>query len=197
MPTASATSVWLIRKKIRRARIFCPTWVSTAVGPLRLVDAFAMSEVLSSKRNPTVGTNRMSRQNCPPADASQPSAGAGLPGASCANETSLQRAGALTIRQSFLAPVVNTLLRFRPCPEASAPEPELMTSFRKINSPVALATCGMFLVPEPFGACLLLAAAIWWLWRKAGCPCRSMLSSFREAVRRGPHYWLVTIRIKR
>jgi hypothetical protein len=63
-----------------------------------------------------------------------------------------------------------------------------MTSFRKINSPVALATCGMFLVPEPFGACLLLAAAIWWLWRKAGCPCRSMLSSFREAVRRGPHY---------
>jgi hypothetical protein len=72
-----------------------------------------------------------------------------------------------------------------------------MTSFRKINSPVALATCGMFLVPEPFGACLLLAAAIWWLWRKAGCPCRSMLSSFREAVRRGPHYWLVTGWIKR
>jgi hypothetical protein len=63
-----------------------------------------------------------------------------------------------------------------------------MTSFRKINSPLALATCGMFLVPEPFGACLLLAAAIWWLWRKAGCPCRSMLSSFREAVRRGLHY---------
>jgi hypothetical protein len=63
-----------------------------------------------------------------------------------------------------------------------------MTSFRKINSPVALATCGMFLVPEPFGACLLLAAAIWWLWRKTGCPCRSMLSSFREAVRRGLHY---------
>jgi hypothetical protein len=63
-----------------------------------------------------------------------------------------------------------------------------MTSFRKINSPLALATCGMFLVPEPFGACLLLAAAIWWLWRKTGCPCRSMLSSFREAVRRGLHY---------
>jgi hypothetical protein len=62
-----------------------------------------------------------------------------------------------------------------------------MTSFRKINSPVALATCGMFLVPEPFGACLLLAAAIWWLWRKTGCPCRSMLLSFREAVRRGLH----------
>jgi len=59
-----------------------------------------------------------------------------------------------------------------------------MTNFRKINSPVALATCGMFLVPEPFGACLLLAAAIWWLWRKAGCPCRSMLLSFREAARR-------------
>jgi hypothetical protein len=63
-----------------------------------------------------------------------------------------------------------------------------MTSFRRINSPVALATCGMFLVPEPFGACLLLAAAVWWLWRKAGCPCRSMVSSFREAVCRGLHY---------
>jgi len=42
----------------------------------------------------------------------------------------------------------------------------------------------MFLVPEPFGACLLLAAAIWWLWRKAGCPCRSMVSSLWEAVTR-------------
>jgi len=62
-----------------------------------------------------------------------------------------------------------------------------MTSFRRINSPVALATCGMFLVPEPFGACLLLAAAIWWLWRKAGCPCRHMVSSFWEGVRRGLH----------
>jgi hypothetical protein len=59
-----------------------------------------------------------------------------------------------------------------------------MTNFRRINSPVALATCGMFLVPEPFGACLLLAAAIWWLWRKMGCPCRSLLVSFREAVGR-------------
>jgi len=60
-----------------------------------------------------------------------------------------------------------------------------MTNFRKINSPMALATCGMFLVPEPFGACLLLAAAVWWLWRKTGCPCRNMVSSFWEAVRRG------------
>jgi hypothetical protein len=60
-----------------------------------------------------------------------------------------------------------------------------MPNFRRINSPVALATCGMFLVPEPFGACLLLAAAIWWLWRKTGCPCRNMLLSFQEAVRRG------------
>jgi hypothetical protein len=91
------------------------------------------------------------------------------------------RGGALTIRQSFPSPLVNTLLRIGPCPEAGAPE--LMTYFRKINSPVALATCGMFLVPEPFGACLLLAAAVWWLWRKAGCPCRNMLLSFREAVR--------------
>jgi len=101
------------------------------------------------------------------------------------NETLLPGGGALTIRQSFLTLAVNTLLRFRPCPEASAPE--LMPNFRRINSPIALATCGMFLVPEPFGACLLLAAAIWWLWRKAGCPCRTMLSSVRERVRRGLH----------
>jgi len=72
-----------------------------------------------------------------------------------------------------------------------------MTNFRAINSPAALATCGMFLVPEPFGACLLLAAAMWWLWRKTGCPGRTILSSFHERVRRGLHYWLVTIRIKR
>jgi hypothetical protein len=62
-----------------------------------------------------------------------------------------------------------------------------MPNFRGIKSPAALATCGMFLVPEPFGACLLLAAAVWWLWRKAGCPCRSMVSSFWEAVRRVLH----------
>jgi hypothetical protein len=60
-----------------------------------------------------------------------------------------------------------------------------MPNFRRINSPVALATCGMFLVPEPFGACLLLAAAIWWLWRKTGCPCRNMVLSYGEALRRG------------
>src|SRR6202166_619904 len=76
------------------------------------------------------------------------------------------RGGALTIRQSYLRVVVNTLLRFRPCPEASAPE--LMTNFRSIKSPVALATCGMFLVPEPLGSCLLLAAAVSWLWRYTG-----------------------------
>jgi hypothetical protein len=63
-----------------------------------------------------------------------------------------------------------------------------MPNFRGIKSPVALATCGMFLVPEPFGACLLLAAAIWWLWRKAGYPCRTMLSSLWERVRRGLHW---------
>ena len=104
-----------------------------------------------------------------------------VPAHSGASETPLLRGGALTIRRSLSARVVNTLLRLSPCPEAA---PELMTNFRGINSPVALATCGMFLVPEPFGACLLLAAAVWWLWRKAGCPCRNMLLSFREAVRR-------------
>jgi hypothetical protein len=110
-----------------------------------------------------------------------------LSGRSCLNGTPLLplRGGALTIRESFPALIVNTLLRIWPCPEAGASE--LMPSFRKINSPVALATCGMFLVPEPFGACLLLAAAVWWLWRKTGCPCRNMVLSFRETVRRRLH----------
>src|ERR1700692_3255739 len=126
----------------------------------------------------------MSRQNCLPADTGRPNA---VPyrvsrRTPVQNETPLPCGGALTIRQSFPARVVNTLLRIRPCPEATAPE--LMPNFRRINSPVALATCGMFLVPEAFGACLLLAAAVWWLWRKTGCPCRHMLLSFREALRR-------------
>ena len=37
-----------------------------------------------------------------------------------------------------------------------------MKSLRKIKSPAALATLGGFCVPEPFGACLVLAAAVWW-----------------------------------
>jgi hypothetical protein len=41
-----------------------------------------------------------------------------------------------------------------------------MAGFRQIKSPVALATFGAFLVPEPLGTCLVLLAAIWWLWRK-------------------------------
>jgi len=41
-----------------------------------------------------------------------------------------------------------------------------MESFREIKSPVALATFGAFFVPEPFGVCLVLFAAIWWLRRK-------------------------------
>jgi hypothetical protein len=42
---------------------------------------------------------------------------------------------------------------------------------REIKSPAALAACGLFLVPEPFGICFVLAAAIWWLRRKMGCRC--------------------------
>jgi hypothetical protein len=52
--------------------------------------------------------------------------------------------------------------------------------FHQLGSPVALATLGAFFVPEPFGICLVIAAAIWWLFRKlrgewsrpvaAGCP---------------------------
>jgi hypothetical protein len=41
-----------------------------------------------------------------------------------------------------------------------------MKSLRKIKSPAALATLGALCVPEPFGACLVLAAAVWWSYRK-------------------------------
>ena len=34
--------------------------------------------------------------------------------------------------------------------------------FRKIKSPTALAVFWAFFVPEPFGTCLMLIAAIWW-----------------------------------
>jgi hypothetical protein len=37
---------------------------------------------------------------------------------------------------------------------------------REINSPLALATLGAFFVPEPIGTCLVIAAGIWWLYRK-------------------------------
>src|ERR1700733_4381422 len=45
-----------------------------------------------------------------------------------------------------------------------------MLRIREIGSPAALAACGAFLVPEPFGVCFVLAAAIWWLWRRVGRP---------------------------
>lgn len=57
-----------------------------------------------------------------------------------------------------------------------------MIKVRTIKSPVTLAACGAFLVPEPLGACLVLAAGIWWLCRKIGAPCRS--PSWERAVRR-------------
>jgi hypothetical protein len=41
-----------------------------------------------------------------------------------------------------------------------------MKSLRKIRSPAALATFGAFFVPEPLGALIVLAAALWWLYRK-------------------------------
>jgi hypothetical protein len=41
-----------------------------------------------------------------------------------------------------------------------------MKRLRKIKSPGALAAVGAFFVPEPFGAFVVLAAAIWWLYRK-------------------------------
>jgi hypothetical protein len=36
---------------------------------------------------------------------------------------------------------------------------------RKIKSPTALAAFGAFFVPEPFGVCFVLIAAIWWSCR--------------------------------
>jgi hypothetical protein len=39
-------------------------------------------------------------------------------------------------------------------------------TLRNIKTPRALAALGAFFVPEPFGACLVLAAAAWWLCRK-------------------------------
>jgi hypothetical protein len=41
-----------------------------------------------------------------------------------------------------------------------------MKNLRKIKSPAALAALGAFFVPEPLGACLVFAAAVWWSWRR-------------------------------
>jgi len=41
-----------------------------------------------------------------------------------------------------------------------------LIKFRKIKSPIALATMGAFFVPEPLGACCMLIAAVWWSFRK-------------------------------
>jgi hypothetical protein len=59
-----------------------------------------------------------------------------------------------------------------------------MVKFRRIKSPLALAACGAFLVPEPFGACFVLAAAIWWLCRKMESPRLTPLFSWARAARR-------------
>jgi hypothetical protein len=52
-----------------------------------------------------------------------------------------------------------------------------MKSLRKVKSPAALATFGAFFVPEPLGACLVFAAAIWWSWRKLSRRSRGGLAS--------------------
>ena len=36
----------------------------------------------------------------------------------------------------------------------------------KLKSPAALATLGAFCVPEPLGVLLVVAAAVWWSYRK-------------------------------
>ena len=60
-----------------------------------------------------------------------------------------------------------------------------MTVFREIKSPIALAACGAFLMPEPLGTCLVVAAAIWWLCRKTGKPLRTLLSFWVVRAVRG------------
>jgi hypothetical protein len=57
-----------------------------------------------------------------------------------------------------------------------------MFTVREIGSPAALAACGAFLVPEPFGVCVVLAAAIWWLWRRVGRPWGNPLLLFRKRM---------------
>jgi hypothetical protein len=39
-------------------------------------------------------------------------------------------------------------------------------TLRELKTPPALAAFGAFFVPEPLGACLVLAAGVWWLCRK-------------------------------
>ena len=59
-----------------------------------------------------------------------------------------------------------------------------MAKFREMKSPIALAACGAFLVPEPLGTCFVLVAVIWWLCRKIGSPCLVLLSFWVRTVRR-------------
>jgi hypothetical protein len=49
-------------------------------------------------------------------------------------------------------------------------------TLRHIKTPRALAALGAFFVPEPLGACLVLAAAAWWLCRKPFHPTDSTIS---------------------
>jgi hypothetical protein len=73
---------------------------------------------------------------------------------------------------------VRLLLRFWVARRACVPAN--MTKFIEIKSPVALAVFGAFLTPEPLGVCFVLAAAIWWAWRKIGRACCSTLLSIWE-----------------
>jgi hypothetical protein len=61
-----------------------------------------------------------------------------------------------------------------------------MIKIRTIKSPVTLAACGAFLVPEPLGVCLVLVAGIWWLCRKIAAPCRRLSSLSDQAM--GRHF---------
>ena len=134
----------------------------------------------------------MSRQNCPPADAGRPSARpphvSRCP--SALNETHSPCGGELTIRQTFLTPVVNTLLRFRPCPEVGALS-SCQVSARSIHRsrlpPAACSLCRSRSAPafcwqRPFGGCgeKQDARAVAWCRRSgrglgAACTCPTLI----------------------
>jgi hypothetical protein len=75
-----------------------------------------------------------------------------------------QGAAALTTLQDSPRHKVNPLLTSL-AQSANGP-PVRKPTLREIKTPPALAAFGAFFVPEPLGACLVLAAAIWWLCRK-------------------------------
>jgi hypothetical protein len=64
-----------------------------------------------------------------------------------------------------------------------------ITNLREIKSPLALATLGAFFVPEPFGGCLVVAAAVWWSSRKLkGVDLKSVVKAGRSSGESTTHF---------